>query len=84
MTNPLGFEAFRDYLAAELGKDLSDVGPQHDLAAAELDSLQRFEVLVAIEDLGVELGENSIHSQQTFGGLHEHYTQSLFARSRPA
>lgn len=83
MTEPLDFQEFRDYLAAELGKDLSEVGPGYDLAAAELDSLQRYEALVAIEDLGVELGENSIHSEQTLGGLHELYTQALRASPRP-
>ncbi|MDR7299900.1 acyl carrier protein [Haloactinomyces albus] len=82
MNEPLAFEAFRNHLAEQLEVHLGDMGPQHRLADdAELDSVQRLEALVAIEDLGVELPYDSVEPQQTLGGLHGRYTQALLTSS---
>jgi acyl carrier protein len=73
----LSFAAFRDHLAAELDLDLSDRGPGDRLGEdLELDSLQRLEALVAIEELGVYLPDDSIGPEQTLGGLHDLYRRT--------
>jgi acyl carrier protein len=71
---PLAFAAFRDHLAAELDVDLSRRGPGDQLGEdLELDSLQRLEALVAIEELGAYLPDDSVGPEQTLGGLHDLY-----------
>jgi acyl carrier protein len=53
---PLSYEAFVSYLAAELNIELPD--PPGDLIIGvdlELDSISMLELVVAIEDLGAEL-----------------------------
>ncbi|MCZ2803544.1 acyl carrier protein [Modestobacter sp. VKM Ac-2983] len=76
----LSLEEFRDRLAEELEVDLVDAGPGSRLGDdLELDSVQRLEALVAVEDLGVHLPDDSVGPEQTLGGLHE-----LYLRGRPA
>ncbi|MCZ2817163.1 acyl carrier protein [Modestobacter sp. VKM Ac-2984] len=75
----LSLEAFRDRLAEELEVDLADAGPGSRLGDdLELDSVQRLEALVAVEDLGVHLPDDSVGPEQTLGGLHE-----LYLREQP-
>ncbi|MCZ2825742.1 MULTISPECIES: acyl carrier protein [unclassified Modestobacter] len=70
----LSLEAFRDRLAEELEVDLADAGAGSRLGDdLELDSVQRLEALVAVEDLGVHLPDDSVGPEQTLGGLHELY-----------
>lgn len=76
----LSLEAFRDRLAEELEVDLAAAGPGSRLGDdLELDSVQRLEALVAVEDLGVHLPDDSVGPEQTLGGLHE-----LYLRGQPA
>lgn len=73
----LAFAAFRDYLAAELDVDLSDRRPGDRLGEdLELDSLQRLEALVAVEELGAYLPDDSVGPEQTLGGLHDLYRRA--------
>ncbi len=73
----LAFAAFRDHLAAELEVDLSDCRPGDRLVEdLELDSLQRLEALVAVEELGVYLPDDSVGPEQTLGGLHDLYRRT--------
>jgi acyl carrier protein len=85
VTEPLPFEAFRDHLAEQLEVDLDGCGPLLRLADdLELDSVQRLEALVAVEDLGVELPDDTAGPEQTLGGLHELYLQARRAPAREA
>lgn len=77
MTQPLSITAFRDHLAEQLEVDLSAAGPASRLADdLELDSIQRLEALVAVEELGVHLPDDSVGPEQTLGGLHELYVRA--------
>lgn len=77
----LAFEAFRDHLASQLAIDLAGRGPGQRIGDdLELDSLQRLEALVAVEDLGVHLSEDTVTAEQTLGGLHERYLRALDER----
>ncbi|MGY1711940.1 acyl carrier protein [Geodermatophilus sp. SYSU D00758] len=81
---PLSLPQFRDHLAGQLDVDLSGAGPGSRLADdLELDSVQRLEALVAVEDLGVELADDSVGPEQTLGGLHRLYLAALDAGSPP-
>ncbi|MBV9049798.1 MAG: acyl carrier protein [Solirubrobacterales bacterium] len=74
---PLAFAAFRDHLAAELDVDLTDSQPGDRLGEdLELDSLQRLEALVAVEELGAYLPDDSAGPGQTLGGLHDLYRRT--------
>ena len=75
---PLSVTAFRDHLGEQLDVDLAAAGPGSRLADdLELDSIQRLEALVAVEDLGVHLADDSVGPEQTLGGLHELYLRAL-------
>ena len=75
---PLSVTAFRDHLGEQLEVDLTAAGPESRLADdLELDSIQRLEALVAVEDLGVHLPDDSVGPGQTIGGLHELYVRAL-------
>lgn len=77
-TAPLSVTAFRDHLAEQLDLDLGAAGPGSRLADdLELDSIQRLEALVAVEDLGVHLPDDSVGPEQTVGGLHELYLRAV-------
>lgn len=77
MTDPLPFEAFREHLAEQLEVSLNGSGPEQRLADdLELDSVQRLEALVAVEELGVELPDDTAGPEQTLGGLHELYLKA--------
>lgn len=77
-TEPLSFEDFRDRLAEQLEVDLGARTRGDRLADdLELDSVQRLEVLVAVEELGVYLPDDSVEAEQTLGGLHQLYQQAL-------
>jgi acyl carrier protein len=79
---PLSLPAFRDHLAEQLEVDLAGAGPDSRLADdLELDSIQRLEALVAVEELGVHLDDDSVGPGQTLGGLHGLYLQAREARS---
>ncbi|CCG01203.1 acyl carrier protein [Blastococcus saxobsidens] len=70
--------AFRDHLGEQLEVDLAAAGPGSRLGDdLELDSIQRLEALVAVEDLGVHLADDSVGPEQTLGGLHELYLRAL-------
>ena len=70
----LPFEEFRDYLGEQLEVDLAGREAGARLADdLELDSVQRLEALVAVEDLGVYLDDDTVGPEQTLGGLHELY-----------
>lgn len=43
----------------------------------ELDSLQRLELLVAVEELGVYLPDDCVGPEQTLGGLYDAYRAAL-------
>ncbi|TFV63985.1 acyl carrier protein [Geodermatophilus sp. DF01-2] len=74
---PMSFGAFRDYLTEQLEVDLSGAGPGSRLNDdLELDSIQRLEALVAVEELGVRLADESAGPEQTLGGLHELYLRA--------
>ena len=77
-TQPLSVTAFRDHLAEQLEVDLGAAGPGSRLADdLELDSIQRLEALVAVEELGVHLPDESVGPEQTLGGLHDLYVRAL-------
>ena len=77
-TRPESFEAFRDRLGKQIEVDMSGRGATDRLADdLELDSVQRLEALVAVEELGVYLPDDSVGPEQTLGGLHERYAQAL-------
>jgi acyl carrier protein len=79
----LPFPAFRDHLAEQLDVDLSGAGPDSRLADdLELDSIQRLEALVAVEELGVYLADDSVGPEQTLGGLHALYLRARTAGSQ--
>jgi acyl carrier protein len=78
VTKPLSFEAFRDHLAEQCELGARPLEPEHRLADdLELDSVQRLEALVAVEELGVELADDCAGPEQTVGGLHELYVREL-------
>ena len=80
--NPESFEQFRDRLAKQIDVDLSGREPGDRLADdLELDSVQRLEALVAVEELGVYLPDDSVGAEQTLGGLHERYVEALQSQS---
>lgn len=75
---PLAFEPFRAHLAEQLDVDLAGRPPEARLGDdLELDSIQRLEALVGVEDLGVDLPDDSVGPEQTLGGLHQLYAQAL-------
>jgi acyl carrier protein len=77
-TEQLDFDAFRDHIAEVLAVDLS--GRRRDERLGddiELDSMQRLEALVAVEDLGVHLPDDVVGAEQTLGGLHDRYLAAL-------
>ena len=77
---PLGFDAFRDHLAEQLDVDLTGRPAETRLVDdLELDSIQRLEALVGVEELGVHLPDDSVGPEQTLGGLHRLYVQALQA-----
>lgn len=77
-TEPLSFGDFRDRLAAQLDVDMGARNPGDRLADdLEFDSVQRLEALVAVEELGVYLPDDSVGAEQTLGGLHELYLQAF-------
>lgn len=79
----LAFEAFRDHVAEQLDVDLSGRPPEARLADdLELDSIQRLEALVGIEELGVDLPDDSVGPEQTLGGLHQLYREAREGRAR--
>jgi len=74
---PLAFEAFRDHIGEQLEVDLAGRGPEAQLGDdLGLDSLQRLEALVAVEELGAHLPDDGVAAGQTLGGLHELYRQA--------
>ena len=78
----LAFDAFRDHVAEQLDVDLTGRPPQARLGDdLELDSIQRLEALVGIEELGVDLPDDSVGPEQTLGGLHQLYRQALEGRA---
>lgn len=71
----LSFEQFRAHVAEQLDDDLSGQPPEARLGDdLELDSIQRLEALVGVEELGVHLPDDSVGAEQTLGGLHALYT----------
>lgn len=79
---PESFAEFRDRLGEQIEVDVTGRGPSDRLAdEIELDSVQRLEVLVAVEEFGVYLPDDSVGPEQTLGGLHERYVQELRAQS---
>ena len=79
--DPLPFEQFRAYLAEQLDVDLARAGPDGRLVDdLELDSVQRLEALVAVEDLGVHLPDDTVTPEQTLGGLYRRYASALGGR----
>ena len=79
----LAFEAFRDHVAEQLDVDLAGRPPEARLVDdLELDSIQRLEALVGIEELGVDLPDDSVGPEQTLGGLHALYREARQGGSR--
>ncbi len=75
---PLPFGDFRDRLAEQIEVELAGYGTEDRLADdLELDSVQRLEALVAVEELGVHLPDDSVGPEQTLGGLHDLYLRAL-------
>ncbi|CAN5580674.1 hypothetical protein BH20ACT2_BH20ACT2_09540 [soil metagenome] len=72
MTDLAGFESFRRSLGDIMERDLStataDARLEEDL---ELDSVELFEVLIAIEEVaGVVIDDDAVEGVQTLGDLH--------------
>lgn len=81
---PLSFEDFRDRLAGQLDVDLSARAAGDRLADdLEFDSVQRLEALVAVEELGAYLPDDSVGPEQTLGSLHDLYVRALRAPAVP-
>jgi acyl carrier protein len=81
---PLGFAAFRDHVAEQIDVDLSGRPAEARLVDdLELDSIQRLEALVGVEELGVHLPDDSVGPEQTLGGLHRLYVQALQGATPP-
>lgn len=81
--HPLSFERFREHVAEQLDLDLSARPEGARLGDdLELDSIQRLEALVGVEQLGVHLPDDSVGPEQTLGGLHRLYAEALQAGPR--
>lgn len=78
----LGYDEFCARLAEATEFDLAGRGRDVKLAdGLELDSVQRLELLVAVEELDLYLPDDSVPPEQTLGGLYDLY---VAAASGPA
>lgn len=71
---PLSFEAFASYIEDELGAELP--ASSRDLLIGvdlELDSVTMLELVVAIEELGVELPADAFITARTLGEVYDKY-----------
>lgn len=74
MSDVLSFDEFRAHVASELQIDPAVLGEQarfHD--DLEFDSIQMFLMLIAVEDLGVELPEDLLPHLVTVGDAFHYY-----------
>ena len=75
---PVPLQEFVDYLTTELGvEDGRNADIDLDLASVGFDSVRMYELLMAVEDLGVELNEASLSQIGTLRQAYEVYCRSL-------
>jgi acyl carrier protein len=78
MNTPLDRASFCEYLASELDLPAEIVTPDARLTSQlGLDSVRRLEVLVIIEELGVELDENDMGSPNTVDDVYKVYLGAM-------
>ena len=72
---PLSFEAFQIILAGLLNLDAAQLKPEaYFITDLGVDSLRMTEVLLRLEELGLELSPDLVWEIQTVGDAYEKYT----------
>ena len=73
---PLSFEAFQSMLADLLNVDVAQVTPEaYFITDLGLDSIRMLEVLLCLEEMGIELSLELAWRIQTVGDAYCHYQQ---------
>ena len=77
-SEPLSFEAFRALLADLLAADVERLRPEaYFIADLGADSLRLAEVLLQLEEMGVELDLSSTWQIQTVGDAYRYYQEHV-------
>jgi acyl carrier protein len=70
----MSIDAFRAHLAAQIGRDPESVPFDADLRReADLDSIEMFLLVVAVEDLGVRFPEEMLAQVVTIEDAYHHF-----------
>ncbi len=75
---PLSFEAFQAMLADLLNVDVAQVTPEaYFITDLGLDSIRMLEILLCLEEMGVELPLELAWRIQTVGDAYRYYQQQI-------
>jgi acyl carrier protein len=70
---PLDFEVFADTVIRKLEINISSVSVSTSLIDCDLDSIGMYELLIVVEEMGVQLPDDEISTWTNFGDVYHTY-----------